>query len=135
MNYYTSSSKTKKRVFISFHMEDKHAKQLLIEQAKSDKFDLEFINYAVNEPFDDKWKTRCKERIKQASVTICLFGGKTYQREAVLWELNTSYDLGKQVFGVRIYRDENHTIPAPLTTNRAVILKWNIADIVAELNK
>ncbi|MBU0578230.1 TIR domain-containing protein [Patescibacteria group bacterium] len=116
-------------------MDDLHAKTLLCEQAKSDKFDLEFVNYSVNEPFDEKWKTNCKERINQTSVTICLFGENTYKREAVLWELNTAYSLDKKVFGVRIYKDENHIVPAPLRENGASILKWNISDIVAELNK
>jgi hypothetical protein len=134
--YFTANSqKTKKRVFISFHMDDLHAKELLVAQAKSDKFDLEFINYAVNEPFDEKWKTNCKERIKQASVTICLVGEKTAQREAVLWELAMSYELGKKVFGIRIYRDKNHTIPKPILNNDSPVLYWNIDDIVKELNK
>lgn len=124
-----------KRVFISFHMEDRHAKELLVQQARSDRFDLEFVNYAVNEPFDDRWKTQCTERIRQSSVTICLIGEKTHQREAVNWELNKSYELGKKVFGVRIYRDRSHVVPSPLTSQGARILLWNIRDIVAELEK
>lgn len=135
MYFNTNSQKTKKRVFISFHMDDLHAKTLLCEQAKSDKFDLEFINYAINEPFDEKWKTNCKEKIKKTSVTICLIGEKTSAREAVNWELNTSYELGNKVFGIRIYRDKDHTVPKPLKDHNAKILKWNISDIVAELNK
>ena len=124
-----------KRVFISFHMDDRHAKELLVQQAKSDKFDLEFINYAVNEPFDEKWKTQCKERIKQTSVTICLIGENTYQRDAVDWELNISYDLGHNVFGVRIYKDKNHVIPKPIRDNNSKVIKWNISDIVKKLEK
>jgi len=124
-----------KRVFISFHMEDRHAKELLVQQAKSDRFDLEFTNYALNEPFDDKWKTQCRERISKCSVVICLIGEKTYQREAVNWELNTAYNLGKKVFGVRIYRDRSHVIPVPLRDHNAKIILWNISDIVKELEK
>lgn len=134
MNYYTASQKPRKRVFISFHMGDRHAKELLVAQGKSDKFDLEFINYAVNEPFDSEWRTNCRERIKQTSVTICLIGEKTWQRKAVVWELNTSYELGNNVFGVRIYRSKNHTVPEPLRRNNAKILYWDVPDIVRELN-
>lgn len=135
MYFNTTSQKTKKRVFISFHMDNLHAKTLLCAQAKSDKFDLEFLNYAIDEPFDEKWKTNCKEKIKKTSVTICLIGEKTSTREAVNWELNTSYELGNKVFGIRINRDKNHTVPKPLKDNNAKILKWNISDIVDELNK
>lgn len=135
MSYYTQTAKTTKRVFISFHVDDLFAKKLLVEQAKSDKFELDFINYAVNEPFDEKWKTQCKERIRQASVTICLIGEMTAQREAVTWELNTSYALDKKVFGVRIFRDKYHTVPYPITQHGSSVLKWNISDIVAELSR
>ena len=124
-----------KRVFISFHIDDRHAKELLVAQAKSDKFDLEFINYAVNEPFDEKWKTQCRDRIKQTSVTICLIGEKTHQRGAVNWELYTSYELDHKVFGIRIYRDRNHIVPRPLREHNSKIIYWNIPDIVAELEK
>lgn len=127
--------KSKKKVFISFHMDDLHAKKLIEAQAKSDRFDLEFINYSVNEPFDERWKTQCKERIRQCDIVICMIGEKTYSREAVIWELNTAYALGKKVFGIRIYRDKYHTTPSPLLTNRAVIANWNIADINDEIRK
>jgi hypothetical protein len=138
-NDYLSSlfkqGKPGKRVFISFHADDIQYKTLLVEQAKSDKFDLEFTNYSINEPFDERWKTQCKGRLKQVSTTICLIGENTWSREAVAWELNTSYELGKQVFGVRIFRYKNHNAPLPLILNHSPILYWDIKDIVAELNK
>ena len=124
-----------KRVFISFHIDDQHAKELLVAQAKSDKFDLKFINYALDEPFDEKWKTQCKDKIKQTSVTICLIGEKTHERGAVNWELETSYELGHKVFGIMIHRDKNHVIPMPIREDGSKVIKWNILDIVTELEK
>jgi hypothetical protein len=122
-------TKTQKRVFISFHMDDLHAKKLLESQARSDRFNLEFVNYSVNEPFDEKWKTQCKERIKNASTVICLIGENTWQRPAVIWELDTAYSLGKKVIGVRVYRDRYHTTPSPLLRNGSSVFYWNIDDI------
>lgn len=129
------SIKQKKKVFISFHMDDLYAKTLLVEQAKSDKFDLEFVNFSINEPFNERWKTQCRNRIQQVSTTICLIGEKTYLRDAVDWEIKTSYELGKKVFGVKIHRDKVLYVPSILTRNGASILNWNIGDIVAELNR
>ncbi len=125
--------KTKKRVFISFHMEDLHAKELLAAQARSDRFDLEFINYGLNEPFDERWKTQCRERINNTSTVICLIGEKTWQRPAVIWELETAYHLGKDVIGVRIYRDRWHSVPHPISRNGSTVVNWNIADISRHL--
>ena len=116
-------------------MDDKYAKELLGMQAKSDKFDLEFINYAIDEPFDEKWKSQCKERISMVSTVIVLIGPETHQREAVLWEINEAYNQGKKVIGVRIHKEENHRIPQPLIDNGAKIINWDLENISKELNK
>jgi hypothetical protein len=102
---------------------------LLRSQAKDDRFDLEFTDYSVKEPFDEKWKTQCTERIKQSSVVIVMIGKETYQREAVLWEIAKAYELGKKVIGVRIHKDQNHIIPAPMRKNGAKIVNWKMDEI------
>ena len=127
--------KPKKNVFISFHMGDRYAKELLGAQAKSDRFDLEFTNYAVDEPFDEKWKTQCKERIAMTSTMIVLIGPETHQREAVNWEINEAYRQGKKVIGVRIHRYEKHKIPKDLIDNNAPIINWDIEEISKLLNE
>jgi DNA-dependent RNA polymerase auxiliary subunit epsilon len=47
-----------KRVFISFHMEDEAQVQLLRQQAKDERYNIEFIDYSIKEPFDERWKTQ-----------------------------------------------------------------------------
>lgn len=132
LDSYTGAER---RVFISFHIEDEAQVNLLRQQAKDKKYDIEFIDYSVKEPFDNKWKTRCTERIKRSSVFICMIGPETYKREAVLWEINKAYELGKKVIGIRIYRDKSHKIPKPLVENNAKITYWNLEDIANELEK
>ena len=132
LDSYTGAER---RVFISFHIEDEAQVNLLRQQAKDKKYDIEFIDYSVKEPFDSKWKTRCTERIKRSSVFICMIGPETYKREAVLWEINKAYELGKKVIGIRIYRDKSHKIPKPLVENNTKIMYWNLEDIANELEK
>lgn len=128
-----SSPSTGKRVFISFHVDDEAQVELLRQQAKDDRFDIEFTDYSVKEPFDEKWKTQCIERIQQSSVFICMIGPETHQREAVLWEINKAYELGKKVIGVRIYRDKSHKVPQPMADNNAKIMNWDLDAISREL--
>jgi len=135
LNSYNGNGDTQKRVFISFHVDDEAQVELLRQQAKDDRFDIEFVDYSVKEPFDNKWKTRCAERIKQSSIFVCMIGPETHKREAVLWEINKAHELGKKVIGVRIYRDKNHKIPEPLVRNNAKITYWNLADIASELKR
>lgn len=128
------STLAQKRVFISFHIDDEPQVQLIREQAKSDRFDLEFVDYSVKEPFDEKWKTQCEERIKQSSVFVVAIGKDTHSRPAVLWEIETAYKLGKKVIGVRIYRDKNHKIPEPMIRNKTKIINWDIKDLQREID-
>ena len=118
-----------RRAFISFHMEDEAQVELLRHQARSDRFDLEFTDYSVKEPFDERWKSQCTERIRQTSVVIVMIGEETHSRPAVLWEINKAYELGKPVIGVRMYKDANHKIPEQMQFNRAKIVNWNMKDI------
>ena len=118
-----------RNVFISFHVDDKAQVNLLRAQAKSEQFDIEFRDYSVKEPFDEKWKTNCRERIAQTSMSVCMIGEKTAERKAVIWELEEAYRQGKKVIGVRIYRDQNHPIPKLLIDNNAPIVEWNLKEI------
>jgi len=125
----TQAAPRVRNVFISFHVEDEAQVNLLRSQAKNENFGLDFRDYSVKEPFDEKWKTNCKDRIAQTSATICMIGPNTASREAVIWELEESYRQGKLVIGVRIYRDRNDPVPQPLLDNKAPIVNWNIEDI------
>lgn len=134
--YQTSQERPKRRIFISFHMEDLHFKKLLEHQAKSDKFQLEFTNYSLQTPFDHAWKTQCAARIQQCSATLCLIGKQTWSRDAVIWELNKSYELGKLVFGVTIYNNDPYLlIPAPLVNNNSWVVQWNMEQIQSVLDR
>jgi len=118
-----------RNVFISFHIDDEAQVNLLRHQAKDNEFGLEFRDYSVKEPFDEKWKTNCKERISQTSALVCMIGEKTAQREAVIWEIEEAYRQGKKVVGVKIHHDKRHPIPKPLLEHNAPIVEWNLAKI------
>jgi len=122
-----------RNIFISFHTEDEAQVNLLRSQAKDQKYDLEFRDYSVKEPFDEKWKTNCRERISLTSLTICMIGPNTAFREAVNWELEESYRQGKKVIGVRIYKDRNDPIPRPLKDHNAPVIDWDLNKISAIL--
>jgi DNA-directed RNA polymerase subunit L len=132
---FVGNESTERRVFISFHAEDEAQVNLLRQQAKDEKSDIKFTDYSVKEPFDEKWKTRATERIKQSSVVIVMVGPETHKREAVNWEINKAYELGKKVICVRIYRDENHKIPQQCKDNNAKIMNWDLEAIGKELEK
>lgn len=127
-------SAKKPRVFISFHIDDEGQVNLLRHQAKNSD-QLEFDDRSVKEPFDEKWKTQCIERIKKSDIIIVAIGEHTHEREAVEWEIKKAHELGVPVIGMRIYKDENHRIPKLMVEHRDKVIPWDLEKIQEELDK
>ncbi len=121
------------RAFISFQMEDKWAREFLVQHAKDQDNDIEFHDYSVHEPFSKKWKTNCKERIARTHGTIVLIGSQTYSSEACLWEIAETLRQKHPIFGIQINKDKTYIIPEGLSSNR--VIRWNFKDIVDELKR
>ena len=116
------------RAFISFQMEDRYARDFLVQQAKDSKNDIEFRDYSVQNPWDSSWKTECKKRIAATQGTIVLIGPTTYDSDAVLWEIAETKKQGHPIFGIQISEDKTHRIPVGLSTDN--VIRWNFVEIV-----
>lgn len=116
------------RAFISFEMEDKWARDFLVQQARDQRNDIQFVDYSVQNPFDTSWKTNCRERIKQTSGTIVLVGPTTYNSSAVLWEIEETARQGNFLFGIQIHKDRTHPIPAGLPATD--VIRWDFNQII-----
>mgnify|MGYP000527246404 CR=1 FL=1 len=116
------------RAFISFEMEDRWARDFLVQQAKDKRNDIAFYDYSVQNPFDSKWKTECKKRIAQTKGTIVLIGSTTWNSEAVLWEIKETILQGNYIFGIQINRDKTHLVPNGLPAGN--VIRWNFAQII-----
>jgi hypothetical protein len=123
-----------RNVFISFHSKDEEAVNELREQAKVRDGELTFRDYSVKEPFEEKWKTNCREQINRTSATIVMIGENTAGRSAVDWEIEESYRQGHRVIGVRMRRGANDPVPEPLKEHNARIIDWDPATISRELD-
>ena len=120
------------RAFISFEMEDRWARDFLVQQAKDKRNDIEFVDYSVQDPFDTSWKTQCKERIARTRGTIVLIGETTWKSEAVLWEIAETSRQGNYIFGIQINRDKTHIVPASLSTSS--VIRWDFEQIIKWLD-
>jgi len=125
---------TKPRVFISFHIDDEAPVNLLRHQAKTSD-QLEFTDYSVKEPFDEKWKTQCTERIRQSTIAVVAIGENTHQREAVDWEIRKAHELGKPVIGMRISSEKNHKVPKAMVEHGDRVVPWKLETIQSELDR
>lgn len=120
----------KVRTFISFAAEDKTYRDLLIGQAKNPNSLIEIADWSVQEPFDEKWKTQCRERIKKSQQMIVLISKTTHKADGACWEIATAKEEGIPVFGVYINKDDKSQIPKELAGKSVIEWTWDgIADI------
>lgn len=122
---------TKPRAFIAFQMEDRWAREFLVEHAHQRNNEIEFTDYSVHEPFNESWKSHCRERIAQTKGTIVLIGPGTNLSEAVLWEIAETLRQQHHVFGIQINHDKTHPIPSGVPAGR--VIRWDFDAIVREL--
>ncbi len=126
------------RAFLSFVQEDLNLVNLFRGQAKNERFDLEFADYSIKEPFDsrnaDYIARGIADQIKLAKMTICLYGPTTYSSKWVDWELKKTLEMGKPIMGVYLYNDGRiKYYPAPLKDWPR--LPWDISKIVIAMDE
>ena len=91
-----------KRVFIAFASEDETTKILFTGQSKNAKVTYEFIDMSIKEPYDAKWKTNCRTRIKGCDGVIALISKNTKTAEGELWEIDCAKDEKIPLTGIYI---------------------------------
>lgn len=117
-----------RNVFISFDVDDEGAVNLLRMQAKNKRFNINFRDYSVKEPFDEAWKSEVRNLISQTSAMIVMIGENTAYSEAVNWEIREAHYQGKEVIGMRIHRDYDDPLPEELYADDPVI-DWNLDEL------
>jgi hypothetical protein len=104
------------RIFVSFAVEDKTYRDFLVGQAKNEKSPFEFVDMSVKEPWDEKWKTSCRTRIKGCDGVIALVSKNSAKATGALWEVSCAKDEKIPVRGIYCTTDDR-TGPGP--TSRA----------------
>lgn len=122
-----------RRAFISFQMEDRVYRDFLKQQARDNRNDIEFEDYSVQNPFDNAWKTQCRERIMRTRGTIVLVGDTTYQSEAVKWEIAETRRQEHYLFGIWIHTASRPPVPEGLAA--AHVIPWDFDRIIEKLNR
>lgn len=124
-----------KRIFISFAMEDKWARDYLVGQAKNENSPFEFVDMSVKEPWDNEWKTRCRTRIKGCHGVIAMVSTNTARANGQLWELKCAKEEGIRTRGIYTSTDNRPVrLPVELDGIRVVGWSWdNIKNFIESL--
>lgn len=121
-----------KRVFISFKMEDKKQVDGVRLMAWNENLDLDFYDESVRIAYKSEHapyiKARIREKIKRASITLCLLKQNTYLSEWVDWELQTSIAEGKRIILMGLPGHPDRLILPPSVTGMTWYV-WNSATL------
>ena len=126
----------RKRVFVSFAIEDAKIRDLLVGQSKNKKTPFEFTDMSVKEPWDNAWKTQCKERIKSCHGLIVLVSKNTLKADGAHWEIKCAKELGLPVKAIYAYKEaKGCELPEELKGQHIYKWSWpNINKFVDQLN-
>lgn len=125
----------KKRIFISFAMEDKHLRDFLVGQSKNDNSPFEFVDMSVKSPWDTAWKTNCRTKIKGCDGMIIIVTTNSKNASGQLWEINCAIEEGipqRGIYGNSA--NKPNTLPSQLQHVYIVNWTWdNIANWIRAL--
>ena len=115
-----------KRIFISFAIEDRSLRDMLVGQARNKKTPFEFVDMSVKEPWSDRWKTRCRTKIKGCDGVLIIVTKNTKNADGQLWEVKCAKEEGVPRRGIwGSSTDRPKTIPKELDGVRIVNWTWD----------
>lgn len=116
------------RIFLSFAQEDLAMVNLFRAQTKS-----KFCDCSAKESYASTSvpyiRGKIRKNIMRASVTLCLIGRTTHASKWVDWEIRTSSEYCKRIYGVRLNSNSVDAVPEALKDLRVQILPWDIEKI------
>lgn len=126
----------KRRIFISFHQEDKQQVNGFRLMALNSRVETDFYDASLREPVQSENSAYVRgvirQKIQRASIVLCLIGNGTAWREWVDWELRSGIEFGKGICGVRLKESRGRTPPI-LREIGAPVASWDIEQIVAAI--
>jgi hypothetical protein len=90
----------KKRIFVSFAIEDERTRDLFVGQSRNTKTPFDFIDMSVKKPWDEEWKRNCRTRIKGCDGFIVLITKNLKNGSGALWEIKCAIEEGIPLLGV-----------------------------------
>lgn len=127
-------SQITRRVFISFASEDlDHVRGLRLLNTNK-RIEIDFYDESLKVPVNSVnalyIRNRLKDRIKRASVTLCLASTNTYRSSWVDWELRTSSEAGNRIIAMATKDTTTLVSPKFIKDNNIKIWKWDVSHLI-----
>lgn len=115
----------RKRVFISFAIEDVIYRDHLVDQARKKHSPFDFIDMSVKKEWNqNEWKDRCRTKIKRCDGVIALLSKNTHKAGGARWEMKCAREEGVKIIGMHIKKNDKGAIPQELKGKQVVTWSW-----------
>lgn len=119
----------RKRIFISFAIEDRIYRDHLVEQGRNARSPFEFIDMSVKEPYMQReWQQRCRTKLKRCHGAIVLLSKNTYHSSGARWEIKCAREEGVPIIGMHIRKNDKGAIPPELKGKKIIEWTWDNVD-------
>jgi len=116
----------RKRVFISFAIEDVQYRDYLVKQARKEKSPFDFIDMSVKQKWNEsEWKKKCRTKIKRCEGVIALLSKNTHKAGGARWEMKCAIEEKVKIIGMHIKKNDKGAIPPELKGKRIIEWNWN----------
>ena len=89
---------------------------------------------SVKEPWDSKWKTNCREKIKGCDGLIAFVSDNILNADGARWEINCAYEEDIPVLPLYVHDFGAKRIPPELTGKRIFSWTWKtVKDFIDSL--
>lgn len=120
------TEEVKKKIFISFAIEDKKYRDFLVAQAKNERTPFTFVDMSVKQPWDERvWKQKCRKKIQSCDGMIVLLSKNTWHSSGARWEIKCATEERIPVLGMHIKKNDKGAIPPELKGKRVVEWTWD----------
>ncbi len=124
----------RKKIFISFAIEDEAYRNHLIKQARDEKSPFDFVDMSVKQPWNEnEWKKRCRTKIKRCDGVIVMLSNHTFHSSGVRWEIKCAEEEGVPIVGMHIRKNDQRAVPPELAGKK--IITWTWKNLENSINK
>ena len=122
----TKTIEIRKRVFISFAIEDIEYRDYLVEQARKNNSPFDLIDMSVKTEWkQEEWKKKCRTKIKRCDGVIALLSKNTHKASGARWEIKCATEEKVKITGMHIFKNNKGAIPIELKGKKVVLWNWN----------
>ena len=123
----------RKRIFISFAIEDIKYRDYIVQQARREKSPFDFIDMSVKKAWRQaEWKKRCRTKILGCDGVIALISKHTYKAYGARWEIKCALEEKIPTIGIQTKWDNKGTKPKELKSKK--VIRWTWGNIEKFIN-